>query len=225
MRLLIAEDEHELVRALEVILKRANYTVDAVFNGKDAYEYARSGEYDGILLDLMMPEMNGLEVLEKLRQEHVATPVLILTAKSELDDKIQGLDLGADDYLTKPFEMGELLARIRAMMRRKADFTGTNLTCGNLTLNRISYDLQTPDHEPVHLSGREYQMMEMLMSPTGRVVSVDHFMDRIWSDADADVNVVWVYISNLRKKLLSLEATAEIKASRGQGYSMQAVKA
>ncbi len=220
MRLLLAEDEKELSNALVAILKHSNYTVDAVYNGTDALDYALSGEYDGIILDIMMPGMDGMEVLSHIREKSISTPVLFLTARSEIDDRIKGLDLGADDYLTKPFDMGELLARIRAMTRRKTDFSQPNLSCGNLTLDRSSYELSTPDHETIRLSSREFQMMEMLMTSPGHIVSVDSFMDHIWADGEADVNVVWVYISNLRKKLASLDSTAEIKASRGLGYSI-----
>lgn len=223
MRLLLAEDEEELSNALVAILKHSNYTVDAVYNGTDALDYGLSGEYDGIILDIMMPGMEGTEVLKHLREKNISTPVLFLTAKSEIDDRIKGLDLGADDYLTKPFDMRELLARIRAMTRRKEEFAQPNLACGNLSLDRSSFELSTPDYEPVRLAGREFQMMEMLMTTPGRVISVDTFMDHIWADGDADVNVVWVYISNLRKKLASLNATAEIKASRGLGYSIHEI--
>lgn len=224
MRLLIADDEQELVNALVAILKHSNYSVDAVYNGTDALDYALSGDYDGIILDIMMPGLNGMDVLKKIREKGLSTPVLFLTAKTEVDDRIKGLDLGADDYLPKPFDMGELLARVRAMLRRKSDFSQPNLTCGNLTLDRSGYELSTPEHENIRLSGREFQMMEMLMTNPGRIISVDSFMDRIWADGEADVNVVWVYISNLRKKLSSLEATCEIKASRGVGYSINELK-
>ncbi|WP_026495476.1 response regulator transcription factor [Butyrivibrio sp. WCD3002] len=220
MKLLLAEDEMELSNALVAILKHSSYTVDAVYDGQDALDYILSSEYDGIILDIMMPGMMGTEVLKKIREKGISTPVLFLTAKSEIEDRITGLDLGADDYLTKPFDMGELLARIRAMTRRKSDYAPNNLTCGNLELNRSTYELKTEGHETIRLVGREFQMLEMLMENPGRVISVDAFMDRIWSDGEADVNVVWVYISNLRKKLTQLEATCEIKASRGVGYSM-----
>lgn len=223
MKLLLADDEKELSNALVAILKHSNYTVDAVYNGTDALDYALTGDYDGIILDIMMPGLDGMEVLKKIRDKGLSTPVLFLTAKTEVDDRIKGLDLGADDYLPKPFDMGELLARVRAMLRRKEDFAPSNLTCGNLTLNRAGYELTTPDHESLHLSGREFQMMEMLMTSPGRIISVDSFMDRIWADGEADVNVVWVYISNLRKKLTSLNATCEIKASRGVGYSINEI--
>lgn len=220
MRLLLADDEKELSNALVAILKHNNYTVDAVYNGTDALDYALTGDYDGIILDIMMPGLDGMDVLKRLRDKGLSTPVLFLTAKSEIDDRIKGLDLGADDYLPKPFDMGELLARVRAMLRRKADFSPTNLNCGNLTLDRSGYDLSTPDHDKIHLASREFQMMELLMTSPGRIISVDTFMDRIWPDGEADVNIVWVYISNLRKKLSSLEANCEIKASRGVGYSI-----
>lgn len=220
MRLLLADDEKELSNALVAILKHSNYTVDAVYTGTDALDYALTGEYDGIILDIMMPGMEGTEVLKKIREKGLSTPVLFLTAKTEVEDRIKGLDLGADDYLPKPFDMGELLARVRAMLRRKEDFAPTNLSCGNLTLDRAGYELSTPGHEKIRLAGREFQMMEMLMTSPGRIVSVDTFMDRIWADGEADINVVWVYISNLRKKLASLEATCEIRASRGVGYSI-----
>ena len=223
MRLLLAEDEEELSNALVAILKHSNYTVDAVYNGTDALDYGLSGEYDGIILDIMMPRMDGTEVLKHLREHNISAPVLFLTAKSEIDDRIKGLDLGADDYLTKPFDMRELLARIRAMTRRKEDFAQANLSCGNLLLDRSSFELSTPGHEAIRLAGREFQMMEMLMASPGRVISVDTFMDHIWADAEADINVVWVYISNLRKKLNSLDAAAEIKASRGLGYSIHEI--
>ena len=220
MKLLLAEDEKELSNALVAILKHSNYLVDAVYDGQEALDYIEAGEYDGIILDIMMPKMEGTEVLRRMREKGINTPVLFLTAKSETDDKIKGLDLGADDYLTKPFEMGELLARIRAMTRRKAEYKPNDLSGGNLTLDRATYELKTPDHDPIKLVGREFQMLEMLMENAGRVISVDTFMDKIWSDGEADVNIVWVYISNIRKKLNQLEASCEIKASRGVGYSM-----
>lgn len=220
MKLLVAEDEEELASALSAILSHAHYTVDVVDNGKDALDYALVGNYDGIILDIMMPQMEGTEVLKRLRAQHINTPVLFLTARSSTDDKINGLDLGADDYLTKPFEMGELLARIRAMLRRREDFTPSTLTYGNVSLNRGNYEISTPGHSPVPLSGREFQMMEMLMESPGRIVSTDTFMDRIWADGEADTDVVWVYVSNLRKKLRTLEADIGIRSTRGLGYSV-----
>ena len=224
MRLLLAEDEQDLSKALCAILKHNNYSVDAVFNGQDALDYGLCENYDGIILDIMMPKKNGIEVLTELRKSGVDTPVLILTAKSEVDDKILGLDSGADDYLTKPFAMGELLARIRALTRRKADFTPNLLISGNLSLNRESFELSV-EEESIRLGNKEFQMMEMLMSNPGRLISTEQFMERIWGyETEAEINVVWVYISYLRKKLASLKANLEIKAVRGVGYTLEEIK-
>ncbi|MBO5504097.1 MAG: response regulator transcription factor [Lachnospiraceae bacterium] len=220
MRLLVAEDETGLADALEAILTHAHYSVDVVNNGRDALEYARAGEYDGMILDIMMPGMSGLEVLRTLRAEGSGVPALFLTAKSGVDDRILGLDTGADDYIAKPFDMGELLARIRAMIRRREEFRPSDLTCGNLTLRRSDYTLGTPGAIPVRLSGREFQMMEMLMLSPGQIISPDTFLDRIWADGEAESGVVWVYVSNLRKKLRALGADVEIRSSRGLGYSI-----
>ncbi len=221
MRLLLAEDEKELSKALCAILKHNNYSVDAVFNGQDALDYGLCENYDGIILDIMMPKMNGLEVLKELRAQGVSTPVLILTAKAEVDDRILGLDMGADDYLTKPFSMGELLARIRAVTRRKSEFSPNLLTSGNLSLNRETFELST-ETSSIRLGNKEFQMLEMLMSNPGRLISTEQFMERIWGyETEAEINVVWVYISYLRKKLSNLGAKLEIKAVRGVGYTLE----
>lgn len=224
MRLLLAEDEKELSKALCAILKHNNYSVDPVYNGQDALDYGLDENYDGIILDLMMPKKNGLEVLRELRAAGISTPVLILTAKAQLEDKILGLDTGADDYLTKPFATGELLARIRAMTRRKSEFTPNKLTFGNLSLNRETFELST-DSGAIRLGNKEFQMIELMMDNPGRLISTEQFMERIWGyDTDAEINVVWVYISYLRKKLTSLGANVEIKATRGVGYSLEEIK-
>ena len=224
MRLLLAEDEQDLSKALCAILKHNNYSVDAVYDGQDALDYGLSENYDGIILDIMMPKKNGIEVLTQLRKSGVDTPVLILTAKGEVDDKILGLDSGADDYLTKPFAMGELLARIRALTRRKADFTPNLLSSGNLSLNRETFELSVED-DSIRLGNKEFQMMEMLMSNPGRLISTEQFMEKIWGyETEAEINVVWVYISYLRKKLASLKASLEIKAVRGVGYTLEETK-
>lgn len=221
MRLLLAEDEKELSKALCAILKHNNYSVDAVFNGQDALDYGLCENYDGIILDIMMPKMNGLDVLKELRAQGVSTPVLMLTAKAEVEDRILGLDLGADDYLTKPFSMGELLARIRAITRRKSEFSPNLLTSGNLSLNRETFELSV-DNNSLRLGNKEFQMMEMLMSNPGRLISTEQFMERIWGyETEAEINVVWVYISYLRKKLTNLGANLEIKAVRGVGYTLE----
>lgn len=204
MRILLCEDERELSNAIVAILKHHNYTVDAVYDGTDALDYAIGGKYDVILLDIMMPKMNGLEVLRQLRKIHVYTPVLVLSAKSEIEDRITGLDMGADDYLPKPFSMAEMMARIRALTRRKNEVMENVLTFADLTLDRLTYELIVKD-ERIRLSNREFQMIEMLMSHPSVVISTENFMDRIWGfDSDAEINVVWVYISALRKKLNQL---------------------
>ena len=224
MRLLLAEDEKELSKALCAILKHNNYSVDAVYDGQDALDYGLSENYDGIILDLMMPKKNGLDVLSELRRAGVSTPVIILTAKSEVEDRILGLDTGADDYLTKPFNMGELLARIRALTRRRAEFSPNVLSFGNITLSRENFELSCGD-EAVRLGNKEFQMLEMLLTSPGRLISTEQFMERIWGyDSDAEINVVWVYISYLRKKLTSIGAKVEIKAVRGAGYALEEVK-
>lgn len=221
MRILLCEDERELSNAIVAILKHHNYTVDAVYDGTDALDYAISGKYDVILLDIMMPKMNGLEVLRQLRKIHVYTPVLVLSAKSEIEDRITGLDMGADDYLPKPFSMAEMLARIRALTRRKNEVMENVLTFADLTLDRLTYELIVKD-ERIRLSNREFQMIEMLMSHPSVVISTENFMDRIWGfDSDAEINVVWVYISALRKKLNQLGAHVIIKAARGVGYTLE----
>ncbi|MBQ7714248.1 MAG: response regulator transcription factor [Clostridia bacterium] len=220
MRLLLAEDEAELSKALCTILKHNNYTVDAALDGKTAENLALSGGYDGIILDIMMPEKDGMSVLKDIRAAGISTPVLILTAKGELEDKISGLDAGADDYLSKPFQMGELLARIRAMTRRKSDFAPGVLCYENITLDRAAYKLICGENE-LRLGNKEFQMMEMLLSNPGRLISTETFMERIWgNESEAEINVVWVYISYLRKKLSSIGASVEIKASRGVGYTL-----
>ena len=201
MRLLLAEDEVELANALSAVLKHKNYSVDAVYNGIDAYNYAIAQDYDGIILDIMMPGMDGIQVLTKLRENGIDSPVLLLTAKSDIDDRITGLDSGADDYLTKPFAMGELLARIRAMTRRRTEFAPSTLTFGNVSLNRQSFELSGPNGSQ-KLGNKEFQMIEALMLNHGTLISTERFMEKIWGyDSDAEINVVWVYISYLRKKL------------------------
>jgi DNA-binding response OmpR family regulator len=221
MRILLAEDEKEMSNALVAILKHNNYSIDVVYDGADALDYGLSENYDVIILDIMMPKMSGLEVLQKLREKGIHTPILMLTAKSQIEDRIQGLDMGADDYLSKPFSMGELLARVRAMSRRKSEFTPNLIIAGNVSLNKENYELS--NHiSSLRLGNKEFQMLEMLMSNPKRMISTEQFMERIWGyDAEAEINVVWVYISYLRKKLASLDANIKIKAVRGVGYSLE----
>lgn len=228
MRLLLAEDEEDLSRALVAVLKHNNYSVDAVYDGAEALDYIENGgNYDGIILDIMMPKMDGITVLRTIRSHGNAVPVLLLTAKSEIDDRVEGLDSGADDYLTKPFSMKELLARIRAMTRRRTDTADAILTFSNISLNRATYMLSGPKKsEGIRLANKEYQMLEMLMANPGQIISAGQFMDRIWGyDAETEQNVVWVYISYLRRKLTSVGAGVQIKATRGVGYSIEEMKA
>ena len=221
MRLLLAEDEEDLSKALVAVLKHNNYSVDAVYNGQDALDYLETENYDGAILDIMMPKMDGLTVLRKIREAGNSVPVNLLTAKAEIDDRVAGLDCGADDYLTKPFSMKELLARIRAMTRRKAETTDSVLTFEDISLDRSTYVLSC-GNDAVRLASKEYQMLEMLMSNPKQIISVDQFMDRIWGfDSDTELNVVWVNISYLRKKLSSLNSCVSIKAARGLGYSLE----
>ncbi|NLH01869.1 MAG: response regulator transcription factor [Clostridiales bacterium] len=221
MRLLLAEDEKELSNALVTILKHNNYSVDAVYDGAEALNYLQAENYDGAILDIMMPKVDGITVLKKLREWGSDLPVLMLTAKSEIDDRVLGLDSGADDYLTKPFAVKELLARIRAMTRRQPEVTDNVLKFANLRLNRSTYELST-EHGRFRLANKEFQMMEMLMVNPGILIPTERFMEKIWGyDSDAEINVVWVYVSYLRKKLAAINANAVIKATRGVGYSLE----
>ena len=223
MKILYAEDEAALSDAVSEILRHKNYIVDAVYDGQEAMDYIMSEKYDGIILDVMMPKINGIEVLKTIRSMGIGTPVLLLTAKGEVSDKVEGLNAGADDYLAKPFAMPELIARVGALTRRTGEIIPDNMTVGNVTLNRTLYELSTPNGE-VRLSKKEYLMMEMLMKSKERPISTDTFMTRIWGyDSEAEVNVVWVYISYLRKKLQSLDADIQISALRGRGYILEAV--
>ena len=223
MRLLLAEDEKDLADALESMLKHNNYSVDVVNNGQDALDYLMLDDYDGAILDVMMPQMDGVTVVKKLRENKKSTPVLLLTAKSEIEDKVYGLDSGADDYMTKPFVTRELLARVRSMTRRQATFTSNVLELGNVSLSKHTFELST-EKDKVRLSNKEYQMMEMLMRNPGNVIQTEQFLERIWGyDSDSEINVVWVNISYLRKKLKALDANVQIKATRNVGYTLEIV--
>lgn len=221
MKLLFAEDEIAMSEAVTDILTYHNYIVDTVYDGVSALEYAHAEKYDGIILDIMMPYMNGLEVLKVLRKDGIQTPVLLLTAKAEVEDRIEGLDAGADDYLPKPFAMGELLARVRALLRRRENFTPNILTYGNISLDMQSYELSS-NGKSIVLSKIEYQMMELFMLNRGIYLSTEDLLVKVWGyDTDAEIGIVWVYISNLRKKLVSLNANVEIKAKRNIGYTLE----
>mgnify|MGYP002587220447 FL=1 len=220
MKLLYAEDEPGLSEAVVDILTYYKYQVDAVDNGTDAYDYAKAEPYDGIILDVMMPGMSGLEVLQKLRQEGSRTPIMLLTAKAEVEDRVTGLDLGADDYLPKPFAMKELLARVRAMLRRREEYTPNVLTCGDLTLNQQDYTLSSPT-DSVVLPKLEYRMMEALMLHQDGYLSTEELLTKVWGyDTEAEPGVVWVYLSYLRKRFTALQSKVTIQAKRGVGYRL-----
>lgn len=221
MRVLLAEDEKSMSRALTVILTRNNYSVDAVYNGQDALDYITGGDYDLAILDVMMPVLDGFEVLKRIRAKGIQIPVMMLTAKSQVDDKVEGLDLGANDYLTKPFDGKELLARLRAMTRKNTPAEGNELKFGNITLNRASFELSSPAGS-VKLSSKEFQMMEYLMSNPGMLITTERFFDKIWGlDSDGDSSIVWTNLSYLRKKLIQIGANVRIKAARNAGYSLE----
>lgn len=221
MRLLIAEDDRDIAKALTALFEHNNYSVDVVYNGNDGYDYAAEGNYDGIILDIMMPGMDGLEVLRALRNAEVKTPVLLLTARGEIEDRVNGLDAGADDYLPKPFAASELLARVRAMLRRRDNYQDEILEFEGLSLNLSTFELSFQDGK-LRLVSREFQMLQLLMQSPGSVISTEQFMERIWGwDSDVEVSIVWVYISNLRKKIDKLGAPVNIRAVRGVGYCLE----
>lgn len=222
MRILLAEDEVSLSKALKVILERNNYSVDQVYDGEEALSFLSADNYDCLILDLMMPKVDGITVLKTMRKEGNMLPVIILTAKSEVDDKVLGLDSGANDYLTKPFNSRELLARIRAITRSKENNEGDSiLKMGNTILMRDTFILKTDSGE-ARLQSKEFQILELLMQNKNKLISTERLMEKIWGfDSEAEINVVWVYISNLRKKLASLYSNVEIKATRNAGYTLE----
>ncbi len=220
MRILLAEDEKALSKAIIKIFEKNNYSADAVYNGEDALAYLQSGCYDVAVLDIMMPKMDGITVLKKIRSQGSQVPILMLTAKSDIEDRVLGLDSGANDYLPKPFDTRELLARIRSITRSKSE-TDTKLTVGNITLDRVTFELSSPKGS-FRLANKEYQIMEYFMVNPRRVFSTDMLMEKIWGwDNETEINVVWVYISYLRKKLTALEADISIKSLRNAGYSLE----
>ena len=221
MRLLIAEDELDLAEALTVFFEKNHFSVDAVHNGFDAYEYAASGGYDGVILDVMMPKMNGIQVLERLRAEGCRTPIMMLTAKGQKDDRITGFNAGADDYLPKPFDPDELLSRVRAMLRRSEAYQPSVLAWGDVTLDPGT-GLLACGGQSVRLGGREFQVMELFLRNPRQVFSAERIMERIWGwDNEAEINVVWVNISNLRKKLKAIGSRLSLRANRGLGYALE----
>lgn len=222
MRILIAEDDPKLRKSLVHIFEHNHYAVDGVDNGMDAFEFASTGAYDGLVLDIMMPGLDGVTLLQKLRACGITTPALFLTARTEIHQRIEGLDAGADDYLPKPFSTQELLARVRAMLRRKDTFTPDLLTVGMLTLNRSTYELQC-NGQLLPLSGKEFQVMEMLMCNPGQILTAEQLITHIWGwDTNVDTSVVWVHISNIRKKIDALGAQVSIRFVRNAGYVLEA---
>ena len=221
MRLLLAEDELDLAEALTVFFEKNQFSVDAVHDGAAAYDYACTGSYDAVILDIMMPKMDGIQVLRKLREDGVSTPIMMLTAKAEKDDRIVGFDAGADDYLPKPFAPDELLSRVRAMLRRGGSYKPPVLSFGDLTMDSGTGELRCKGGR-VKLSGREYQVMELFLRAPRTIFSAEHIMDRVWGwDSEAEINVVWVHISNLRKKIKAVGSRAVIRVTRGLGYSLE----
>lgn len=221
MRLLIAEDDPRLLKSLAHIFENNKFIVDRVSNGEDALEYAQSEEYDGLVLDIMMPGLDGIQVLQKLRKMNITTPALFLTARTEVEQRVEGLDAGADDYLPKPFAVSELLARVRAMLRRKDNFVPDLLSFNDIILNRSTYQLSYNEQVQA-LSGKEFQIIEMLMQRNNIIVTTEQFMTHIWGwDTDVDTSVIWVHISNLRKKLTAINAPAEIRFVRNAGYVLE----
>ncbi len=221
MKLLYAEDEPALSEAVVDYLSYHKYMVDAVYDGADAYDYAISGDYDGIILDIMMPRRDGLEVLEALRRNGCRTPVLLLTARTQVEDRILGLDSGADDYLPKPFDMGELLARIRAMLRRRDEYHPDVIVVGDLTLNMTTGELVVGELS-CQLPRQEYRLMEQLMLNHTMYLSTEALLVKAWGhNTETDLNSVWLYISYLRKRLSAMNSQVEIVSKRNIGYRLE----
>ena len=221
MKLLYAEDEPALSEAVVDYLTYHKYIVDAVYDGADAYDYAMSGEYDGIILDIMMPKRDGLEVLSALRRNGCRTPVLLLTAKTQVEDRIRGLDTGADDYLSKPFDMGELIARVRAMLRRREEFHPDLIRFGDLTLNMQSGEICVGDMS-FQLPRQEYRLMEQLVLNHTMYMSTEDLLVKAWGyNTETDINSVWLYVSYLRKRLSAMNSRVEIVSKRNIGYKLE----
>lgn len=221
MKILLAEDERDLSNAITTILKVSGYDVDQAFDGEEAIDYIDFTEYDLLILDIMMPKKNGIEVLKELRDDKNSTPTLLLTAKDTTDDIVNGLDQGADDYMTKPFETKELLARINALLRRPKEIAGDVMTFGDLNLDRSNYILKSKKGD-IELNNKEFQLIEYLFLNHKQVLSSEKIMERIWGlDSESEINVVWVNISSLRKKIEAIGSKAQIKSIRGVGYKIE----
>lgn len=221
MRILIAEDEIALAKGLKFLLEKHKFSVDIVHNGRDALDYFQNADYDVVVLDIMMPQINGLEVLEHIRRGKSCVPVMMLTAKAEIEDRVAGLEAGADDYLPKPFATSEFIARVKALVRRNGSYAGNALAFGNVQLDCNCYELSVGE-EVLRLNNKEYQMLELFMRNPRLVFSSEHIMDKVWGqESEAGLNVVWTYVGFLRKKLKLLGANVEIRTVRGAGYSLE----
>ena len=221
MKILVAEDDPRLLKTLIHLFENNKFIVDGVSDGEDALDFAMTGEYDGLVLDIMMPGMDGINVLKALRAKGISTPALFLTARTEVEQRVEGLDAGADDYLPKPFATAELIARVRAMLRRKDTFVPDLLDSGGLTLNRSTYQISYKG-KTLSLSGKEFQLLEVFMQRPGVIVTTEQLMTHVWGwETDVDTSVVWVHISNLRKKLESIDAPLGIRFQRGAGYVLE----
>ena len=221
MRVLIAEDEVATAKAIKLLLEKAKFSVDIVHNGNDAWDYARTGQYEVIVLDIMMPGMSGLDVLSRIRGAGMTTPVLMLTAKAEIEDRVVGLESGADDYLPKPFATRELIARVKALGRRSENYSDATKKLGNLELDSNRYEMRVGD-QAVNLTNKEFQLMELFITHPGYVFSTDHLMDKIWGyETGSEIDVVWTHIGYVRKKLRTLNADVELKTIRGAGYALE----
>lgn len=223
MRVLIAEDEEELARGLKFLLEKNKFTVDIVCDGAEALDYFGCADYDVVVLDIMMPKVNGLDVLKQIRKTGSGVPILMLTAKAEIEDRVAGLEAGADDYLPKPFASKEFIARVKALSRRNAGYTDLCISFGKVQLDCNRYELRC-ETRMVRLNNKEFQLMELFMRNPHLVFSTAHLMDKIWGqDSEADMNVVWTYVGFIRRKLKQIEADIEIRTVRGAGYSLEEV--
>ena len=223
MKILLVEDVQALAFSVKNLLEQHRYTVDAVENGNDALYYAMHDGYDLILLDIMLPDLDGISVVKELRKQRIGTPVLLVSAKSELQDRVRGLDAGADDYLMKPFATSELLAKVRALLRRSGEYVPEMLTYGDLHLNCMTYELSTP-HGVLRLGNKEFQLLEVFMRTPGRMFSTEELMERVWGwTSHAEIHVVWTNINYLRRKLEKLQAGVQIRLIRGMGYCFSAI--
>ena len=224
MRVLIAEDEMSTAKAMKLLLEKANFSADIVYNGNDAWEYIQAVDYDVIVLDIMMPYKSGMDVLSLMRNKHIVTPVLILTAKSEIEDRVAGLESGADDYLPKPFAAKELIARVKALARRSDHYADSIQSIGNLVLDGNRYEMRVGEIK-VSLTNKEFQLMELFVRHPGYVFPTEHLMEKIWGyDTESNIDVAWTHIGYMRKKLRSLNANVEIKTVRGAGYALEEIK-